>query len=72
MSRPMWVELGLWGISSRAVALAFMWFSYLVAIAGIAYGFHDPVFFAAAAFILAGLWYRSCIRWMDAHDAWTE
>jgi hypothetical protein len=49
-----------------------MWFSFLLAIAGIAYGFHEPVFFAAAAFILAGLWYRSCIRWMDTHDAWTR
>ncbi len=72
MERPIWVRIGMWGIAGRGVAVVFMWFSFLVAIAGALYGFRDPRFFASVSFVLAGVWYWLCIRWMDAHGGWEE
>jgi hypothetical protein len=69
-SRPIWVRLGLFGISSRPLALAYLLVSLLLAVGGVLWSLSDPRFFPAAAFLLAFLWYWLCIRWMDRHDAW--
>lgn len=68
--RPLWVALGLWGLSSRTSALAFMWFSIATAIGGTIYSRYDPRFLGCAALLLAAAWYWGAIRWVDRHDDW--
>ena len=72
MTRPTWVRIGLWAIHRRGTAMAYMWFSFLAAIACIAYGFYDPWFFLGGGLIFSGIWYWLCIRWVDEHDDWKK
>ncbi|SFJ90826.1 hypothetical protein [Jannaschia pohangensis] len=65
---PLYVTVGLYGIGSRALAMAFVWISLVCAVAATAY-LANPI---GMILVLAALWYWLAIRWMDAHDAWPK
>lgn len=68
--RPLWVKIGLWGVPGRAGAWAFVWFSIIVAVACVFYGFQDKRFFYGGLIVFAALWYYLAIRWVDRHEQW--
>jgi hypothetical protein len=69
--RPWWVKVGLWGLPSRGAAVAFVWLSLVVALAGAVLGvLLDPVFYLGLAFLFAALWYWLAVRWVDYYDDW--
>ena len=65
MERPLWVTVGLWGLSTRSVAWAFVVISVLVAMGSIVFW----TWWGALVF-LAALWYWLAIRWVDQNDSW--
>jgi hypothetical protein len=68
--RPFWVNVGLWGLSSRASAWLCFWLSMAIAAGSIAYGFLNPRFFVGGTMVLAALWYYLAIRWVDQYGRW--
>ena len=68
---PLWVRLGLWGLSGRAAAWASFWLSVTIAVGCTAYGFVDRRFFGGGVLVLAALWYHQSIRWVDRHGRWS-
>ena len=71
MEKPLWVRVGLWQISSRSMAIAFMIGAVVLATVGVAYGLVGRrVFVIFGGFYLSALWYWLCIRWMDVRKAW--
>jgi hypothetical protein len=71
MKRPLWVQVGLWGLPNRASAWAFFWLSLAVAVGCVAYGFVDWRFFFGGLIVFAALWYYASIRWVDRHGRWS-
>ncbi|HEX4611217.1 MAG TPA: hypothetical protein VH092_23700 [Urbifossiella sp.] len=70
---PLLVQLGLWGVPNRTVALVFFWLSTVTVAACILGGLIWWEFFLLGAFgILAPLWYLFSIRWVDANGGWEE
>jgi hypothetical protein len=70
--RPWWVQVGLWGIHSRATAWGFFWSSLALAVAPGLIGYTSGTTFSLCGlFVLAALWYWLCIRWMDEHGGWS-
>lgn len=71
-ARPLWVRIGLWGLSTRIAATVFVWLSLLLALGGVAYGYTsgDARFYGLVFFILAAAWYWLAIRWVDTHGGW--
>jgi hypothetical protein len=69
-SWPGWVRVGLWGLSTRGSAWAFVGVSLALPAGCVAYGFVDPRFFLGGALVLAALWYYLAIRWVDRHGQW--
>jgi hypothetical protein len=68
--RPWWVQVGLFGLPTRASAWAFVWLSVLLAAAGAAgVLFYWPLGLGVL-FLLAALWYYLCIRWVDRNGRW--
>lgn len=68
--RPLWVQIGLWGLPTRRAVWACFWFSIVVATASAVYGFWERRSFIGLIFLLAAFGYWSLIRWMDRHDSW--
>ena len=68
--RPAWVKIGLWGIGSRGIANAFLWFSIVVGVGGFLAALWYPVAGVLGLMLLPALWYRACITWVDKHGAW--
>src|SRR5262249_39768933 len=79
--RPLWVQLGLYGLPSRGAALAFFWLcvvlvvglccvAVVLAVAGVCSAYWVALLFAAFMLSWAGLWYGLAIRWVDRHDRW--
>jgi hypothetical protein len=68
--RPLWVQVALWGLPSRASVWVCFWLSFILTVASISYGFVDVRFFAGGLFLFAALWYYLAIRWIDRHDRW--
>ena len=69
---PFLVWLGLWGLSTRASAWSFFWFSLACAVAAIPLGlFVHPFCFAGTLFVVAALWYYLSIHWVDRNGNWT-
>jgi hypothetical protein len=65
-SYPQWVKIGLWGLPTRALALACMWLSIAITVAS----FIGGAFLLGFAMVLATLWYWSAINWVDKNDKW--
>lgn len=69
---PLFVWLGLWGLSTRASAWFFFWLSMACAAAAIPAGMMvHPYFFAGIFLVFAALWYYLAIRWVDRNGSWT-
>src|SRR5207244_7681554 len=47
---PVWVRVGLWGLSTRTSVLAFVWLSIVLAVASVVAGFWRPILFAGVSF----------------------
>jgi hypothetical protein len=67
---PLWVSMALWGLPGRGWAWGCFWFSILLALGCIAYGFISWPFFAGAVFFLSAFWYFAAIRWIDQNSEW--
>jgi hypothetical protein len=65
MERPLWVQLGLWGLKTRSSVLAFFALSVISAIVLLAFGKWWGVFLVGSA-----LWYWMVMKWVDKHDRW--
>lgn len=65
MERPVWVQLGLWGLGTRSVVIAFFVLSVVVATALCAvWSWWGALLYLAAA------WYWFAMRWVDKNDSW--
>ena len=64
--RPFLVKLGLWGIKTRATAIAFIWICV-----GIAVVSAIRHFWIGLVLLLAAAWYWYAMRWMDRRGGWT-
>lgn len=69
--RPWWVRITLWGLPTRASAMAFVWLSLAIAAASALYGLRDPRFTLGALMVVAALGYVLAIRWVDDHGGWS-
>ncbi len=67
---PFMVRLALAGLSGRASAWVFVWFSLVLAVGSVFLGFWYPLAFVGVLFVLSALWYWLAIRWMDRHGDW--
>jgi len=65
VSKPFLVRLGLWGVKSRRVALAFMWTCVALLVISAALQVWNGLAFGVAA-----LWYGYAVRWMDKNSGW--
>ena len=65
---PLYVKVGLWGIGSRPLALAFVGLSVIFAIGTTVY-FASPM---GLLLLLAAVWYWAAIRWMDHNEGWID
>src|SRR5437660_1381348 len=63
--RPLLVELGVWGIKTRAIALALIWICIGIAIISAI-----RHFWIGLGMLLAAAWYWYAMRWMDQHGGW--
>jgi hypothetical protein len=80
--RPLWVRVGLFGVRGRKVAMCWMYGSLVLAIvlavAWLASGFHGGlaagglVVGGSLGLVLAALWYRLAIQWVDEHEGWSH
>ena len=71
--QPVWVKIGLWGLSGRGSAWAFFWGCVVVAVGCVIAGFlHHPGWFFGASLLLAAFWYWASIRWVDRHGGWSQ
>jgi hypothetical protein len=70
--RPIWVKVGLLGLSSRGSALSFFWLTIGLSAAGFISGFWKPKMFFGIFFLVAAWWYSACIRWVDQHSEWPK
>ena len=68
--RPIWVEVGLFGLSSRASAMAFFWLCVGLTLASLIGGFFFLPLFLGVMFGFSALWYWLAIRWVDKNDRW--
>jgi hypothetical protein len=63
--KPLLVSLGLWGIKTRQMALAFMWLCIAIAAVSAILKFWFGLFLLIAAW-----WYWYALRWVDKHGGW--
>ena len=63
--RPLWVAIGLWGLKTRLVALAFVALSVLLGTGLMLYWSWQ-----GALVYMAALWYFLAIRWVDKNGSW--
>ena len=67
---PWWVAVGLWGIPSRAAAMAYLYGTLTVAIVSAAAGIVFAPAWVGVLMLLASGWYWASIRWNDRHGGW--
>jgi hypothetical protein len=79
LERPIWVRVGLWGLTTRGAAMAFFWLSVVLAFAPLLLLIWvEPVIvaivmlFSVPGMLAAALWYWLAIRWVDRHDGWAN
>jgi len=86
MNKPVWVEVGLFGIETRKKAMSWFVSSLIGAVVlsiltvfFLGMMLETPLFVAilfgliVGGFIgLASLWYWLCIYWMDKNDGWSR
>ena len=68
--RPWWVQLGLWGLPTRAGAMVFVWLSLGLAVASAVLGFIYPLAWSGLIFLSSAFLYWVCVRWVDRNDQW--
>lgn len=69
---PLLVRIGLYGISSKKIALRYMYTCVLLASFSGVYGFIDSRFFKGLILLLSALWYWYCIKWVGSHAKWEK
>jgi hypothetical protein len=73
LRQPLWVKVGLWGISSPAWAWVFVWTCVAVAALCAVLGFIlHPAWFLGTLLLLAAFWYWASIRWVDRRGGWSQ
>ncbi len=65
IERPLWVKVGLWGLSSRPSVLVFFALSMLLAT-----GLTIYWSWLGTGFYLSAAWYWFSMRWVDKNDTW--
>jgi hypothetical protein len=65
------VRVGLWGISRRSAAWAFVWLSIAIAAVSVAYAIVNRAAWVGGVLVFAALWYYLAIRWVDRHGRWS-
>ena len=71
--QPLWVKVGLWGLSGRASAWVFVWSCVAIAAGCIVMGFvNNSWWLLGAPMFLAAFWYWASIRWVDRHGGWSQ
>ena len=86
MVKPYWVQIGMLGIKTRAVAKIWLLASIvgsilfaLLVVLVFKKVLDAPIMISilfgssgAAVLFLSSLWYWLCIRWMDKHEGWQK
>ncbi len=67
---PIWVKIGLWGISTRTAALALTGACASLTILCLIAAFWNPLFIIGLGFGLSAGWYWAAINWVDNNDRW--
>jgi hypothetical protein len=67
---PWWVAVGLFGISSRGAAAAYLYVTLALAGLCAVAGFVFPWAWLGVLMVLASAWYWASIRWNDRHGGW--
>jgi hypothetical protein len=62
------VRIALFGLHRRGSVWVFVWISLAIALACVAYGFVEPVFFVGGLMVFSALWYYLAIRWVDRNS----
>ena len=60
--RPPCVRIALVGLHRRRSVWMFVWISLAIALACVAFGFVEPIFFIGGLMVFAALWYYLAIR----------
>ncbi|XAM00314.1 hypothetical protein OT109_02780 [Phycisphaeraceae bacterium D3-23] len=68
--RPLWVQVGLWGLPNRLSAWLFFWLSMALVVGGLVLAFIQPLCLVSVLFAFSAWWYWACIRWVDQHQDW--
>jgi hypothetical protein len=67
---PWWVRLGMWGVVTDFVAWMYVWICVVAAVVCLVIGTMGnrpqdrAVLIGIPLFVLAGVWYYCCIRWI--------
>jgi hypothetical protein len=69
-ARPWWVEVGLFGVRTRAAAWVYFWLTVFLVAASAIGALFFPWLALGTLFAFAALWYYLCIRWVDRHGRW--
>lgn len=67
---PLWVSLGMWGIRTRKLALAFEIACAIVGLFGFVLGLFEPALLPISMIWGAAYWYAVAIRWIDNKQLW--
>ena len=67
---PLWVKLGLFGVHTRSLALAFAWGSAFFTLVCLIGGFGNQKLFYGLCFATATCWFWAAINWVDSNDTW--
>jgi hypothetical protein len=65
---PLFIRLGMWGLSSRMAAFAFLWCCVGIAVLCLLLSLITPWALIGAVYFLPACWYWVVIRWVDKHN----
>lgn len=64
---PPLIRLGMWGLTSRTMAQAFLWGCVGLGVVSILAGLVFPLALLGTFNFIGAWWYREVIRWVDRH-----
>ena len=62
----------LWGVSTRATAMRYMWLSILLAVVSLGASFFNPMGFLGGFALITAVLYRYAVRWVDKNSYWAN